>query len=170
LAVFLSGLCVCIPNITRPGSEDAIPNPYYEPEDILPHILGLEATPLEDTFAGSSYYLEGLLHLFVRENWRQQVSWVFPSITRIGFRSFVPDEPWQFFLFRNKGTGTDHLRFLRPPHRWTELRRLADECEGKDVPDLLKGFPIQHLCLLLVLPHRCSASGLRWLSSRLAEQ
>jgi hypothetical protein len=153
----------------RPGSDDPLPNPYYDAEAVLPYIHGLEVKPLHDSFAGSSYMLEGLTHLFVRANFKQQMLLTFPEITRIGFRSFSPEQPWQFYLWRNRGTGTDHLRFLKPPNRWGELRALAGESEGKDLPELLKQFPIQYFCFICVLPHRVTASGLRWASTRLEE-
>lgn len=163
------GLIKGIVQKNRPGNDDALANPYYDAEAMLPYLMGLEHTPLQDSFSGSSYTLEGLTHLFVRANFKQQMLLTFPEITRIGFRTFSPDEPWKFYLWRNRGTGTDRLRFLKPPHRWADLRSEAAESEGKDVPDLLKQFPIQYLCFICVLPHRTNASGLRWISTRLEE-
>ncbi len=159
-----------IHGITRqnhPKSEHALANPYYDPEMILPHLLGLEGKPLEDSFAGSSYYLEGLMHLAVRTNYKQSMKMVFPEITRIGFHSYVPEEPWQFFLLSNRGKGTSHTRFLKPPHKWEKLRTEAEECEGKDIPAIMKRFPLLYSCLLMVMPHRVSASGLRWLATEM---
>jgi hypothetical protein len=153
----------------RPGSGDALASPYYDAESILPHVLGLEPKPLRDSFAGSSYMLEGLMHLFVRANFKQQMRLTFPEITRVGFRSFATEEPWQFYLWRNRGIGTNHHRFLKPPHKWCELTALAAECEGKDLPNLIKQFPIQYLCFQCVYPHRTTACGVRWISTQLEQ-
>jgi hypothetical protein len=137
---------------------------------MLPHLHGLEQKPLEDSFAGSSFYLEGLMHLAVRTNYKQAMKMIFPEITRIGLCSYVPDESWQFFLLRNHGKGTNHTRFLKPPHKWQTLRTEAEECEGKDISGIIKRFPLLYLCLLMVMPHRVSASGLRWLETEMDKQ
>jgi hypothetical protein len=167
--VLIHTLIQAITRKNRPGSDGALANPYYDAEATLPHVLGLESKPLRDSFSGSSYLLEGLTHLFVRANFKQQMFLSFPEITRIGFRSFVPDQPWQFYFWRNRGTGMDQIRFLQPPHRWGKLRAEAAESQGKDLPELLQQFPIQYLCFICVLPHRATAGGLRWASTRLEE-
>jgi hypothetical protein len=151
----------------QPGQKDALANPYYDAEAILPYVLGLERKPLRDSFAGSSYFLEGLLHLAVRTNYKEAIKSIFPDVTRVGLKSYVPEEPWQFYLFDNVRRGTSHQRMLPLPQSWPNLRALAEESEGKEIPRLLKQFPILYLCFLCVLPHRANASGLRWLSTQL---
>lgn len=152
-----------------PESKGGLHNPYYDAEAVLAHSLGLDNPPIEDSFAGSSYMLEGVLHLLVRTMWKQSLVSIFPAITHVGFRSFVPDEPWQFYRYRNRETGIEHQRFLRPPHRWPELQAAAAESEGKEVPEMLRQYPIQYLCFIITLPHRANSSGVRWVSSRLEE-
>ena len=154
----------------RPGSEDALANAYYDAETILPHEFGLARKPLNDSFSGKSQFLEGLTHLFVRANFKQEMKGLFPDITRIGFRSFDPGDDWRFLMYRNWNHGTDVERYLEPPHRWSELRDEAAECDGKDVPVLLKDYPLQYLAMLMVMPYRANASGLRWLDTQLQEQ
>jgi hypothetical protein len=146
----------------------SLPNPYYDAETFLPHLLGLEHEELNDSFHRSSYYLEGLLHLFIRANFKQQLRWMFPSITKLGMRHYVPSAPWRYYFWRDR-SGKNHHRFLQPPHSWSALKKLAADDAGDDLPPLLKRDPIACLCFLLVYPHRVSASGLRWLSSRLAD-
>lgn len=148
--------------------EGKLPNPYYDPESVLPHLVGVATDDLEDSFRGSSYYLEGLLHLFVRTNLKQTARWIFPSITRMSFRHHASGQPWRYYLYRDKG-GTNYQRFLEPPHKWSELRNQAAESRGDDLPKLIKEYPIPYLAFLTVYPHRVNASGLRWLSSRLLE-
>lgn len=152
-----------------PGSERPLPNPYYEPEAILPHLLGLEEKPPVDAFAGYSYTLEGLLHLFARAGYKQHMTLTYPEVTRVGFRSFEPEEPWHFYRYRNGASGKDHLRYLQPPHSWARLREAAAEDTGAGIPPLLRRFPIQYLCFLCVMPHRVNASGLRWLDGQLGQ-
>ena len=52
----------------EPKGEGLLASPYYEAEDILPHMLGVAEEPLMDSFSGQSYALEGLIHLYVRGN------------------------------------------------------------------------------------------------------
>jgi hypothetical protein len=143
-------------------------NPYYDAESIIPRLLGLEAEPLEDSFARASFLLEGVLHLFIQTNYKQHMKYIFPQITPVCCRSFVPDEPWRYFIYRNRD-GKVLDRMLQPPHRWPDLRSQASECEGKEVPGLLRQYPIHYLCFICVYPHRANSSGLRWISTRLQE-
>jgi hypothetical protein len=152
-----------------PKGEGNFANPYYEPEVILPHVIGIEAGPLPDSFRESSFMLEGLMHLFARTNYKQHMKYIFPAITRIGLRSFVPEQPWHFYLYRNP-TGTGYQRWLKPPHRWADLKSRASECSGEGLPDLLRQFPIPYLCFICVFPHRVTPSGLRWVSTRLQDR
>lgn len=153
--------------LNKPDGETPLFNPYYDAEACLPHLYGLSKEPLNESFAGSSYYLEGLMHLFVRSNLKQRLRITFPDVTRIGFRSFLPEQPWQFFRYSNEASGTDVERFLTPPHRWSELQELAKECSGNDLPEFLRHFPLHYLAILLVMPHRVNSSGLRWLATEM---
>ena len=152
------------------GENDGpLANPYYAAEDYLPHIFKLEPEGLQDSFGRSSYYLEGLLHLFVRENWKQHLRWIFPSITKLGMRHYVPGNPWKFYFHRDK-TGKNHHRIMQPPHKWSALREQAAEDRGEGLPERIRDHPIAYLSFLCVYPHRVNSSGLRWLSSRLLEE
>lgn len=75
------------------NSTSFLANPYYEAEDILPHImtpiLGASEEPLEETFTGRSYTLEGLVHLFVRKNWKQTMKVVWPNVSKLASISSV---------------------------------------------------------------------------------
>ena len=55
------------------GDETALANPYYESEMILPHLFGLATDPLDDSFSGHSHFLEGLVHLFARSNFKREM-------------------------------------------------------------------------------------------------
>lgn len=146
-----------------------LPNPYYDAETYFPHHLGLEPDPLEDSFKGSSYYLEGLLHLLIKTNLKQRIRDIFPSVTRLSTRQYIPDEQWQYYFFRTHDVGRTAQRFMQPPHKWSVLREVAHECQGDDLPQLIKEFPLGYLCFLCVYPHRVNSSGLRWLDSKLEE-
>ena len=79
-----------------PNSKIFLANPYYEVEDILPHllapILGPSEDPLDDTFTGKSYALEGIVHLVVRRNWKHNMKIRWPGISRLNYISFKPEK------------------------------------------------------------------------------
>lgn len=153
-----------------PNAKHGLPNPYYDIDASLEIELQFRSPPEEDVFAGKAYFLEGVLHLFVRGNWKQEVASMLPDVTRIGFTEFCPAELWQWYRYRNGETGTLRTRFMQPPHRWGSLRAEANEDQGNDLPSLVKGNPLMYLAILLVMPYRVSAGGLRWVASAIDEK
>jgi hypothetical protein len=87
-------------NLNTDKSNFGLPNPYYSPEEILPYLHGLTQNRLGDSFVGSSYGLEGLVHLFVRTNRKSQLKFMWPAITRLAVMSFYPKDKWGFYLWR----------------------------------------------------------------------
>ena len=163
-------LIEAICRMNQRSSNIGLANPYYDAETILPYQFNLAGHSLDDSFPGHSFYLEGLMHLFVRCNFKMEMKRFFPALTRIGLCSFQPESDWQFFLQRNWNRGTLTQRFLVPPHRWSELRKEAAEDQGSSLPSLLKTFPLGYLAMLLIMPYRGTPNGLRWLASQIDEQ
>jgi hypothetical protein len=152
-----------------PQSTNAIANAYYDAETLMPHHFGLSTKPLEDAFDGKSHYLEAILHLFTRANLKQRAKLIFPPVTRIAFREYKPEQPWQFFVYRNGDGGVNVERFLVPPHSWNDLRMKAAECAGGELPDVLRAYPLGYLAMMLVMPHRGTSNGIRWLATQMDE-
>ena len=153
-----------------PNSRTFLANPYYEAEDILPHlfapILGPGEDPLEETFTGSSYALEGLVHLFIRRNWKQTMKGLWPSVSKLAFVSFKPENPWDFYRWRNKD-GKRWDVFPKPMQDWEELKALSFESKGSCIPPTIKSDPILLLLFLCVYPHRMNAEIMRWLDTQM---
>ncbi len=152
----------------HPDSKTYLPNPYFDEEKILPHLLGLTTEKLDEEFKGASYTVEGIMHLFVRRNWKQEMKFLWPNITRVGFYSFKPENLWQFYLWRSeKGT---NISFY-PPYtkEWEKLKEESFEHEGKDIPIYLKKHYVFFILFLIVYPHRVRADVLRWLDTKLIE-
>lgn len=155
-----------------PNSRTFLANPYYEAEDILPHlfapILGPGEDPLEETFTNSSYALEGLVHLFVRRNWKQAIKGLWPNVSKLASISFKPKNPWDFYRWRNKD-GKRCDVFPKPVQEWEELKALSFESEGSCIPLSIKDDPILLLLFLCVYPHRMNAEIMRWLDTQMQE-
>ena len=88
-----------------PKGVERLANPYYEAEDILPHLLEVAEEPLMDSFSGESYALEGLIHLYVRGNSmqsKQSMKCLWPDVTRLMYQSFEPANFCDFYRWRNE--------------------------------------------------------------------
>ena len=99
---FLFGLITALAVANGRNGHRAIPDPYYGINDVLESAYGLGEKHIGDDFGGRSHTLEGLLHVYVRRNWKQHVRRLWPSITHVGFESYTPGEPWLFFLWRDR--------------------------------------------------------------------
>ena len=170
--IFLCHLISAICQRNGPNSKTFLANPYYEADDLLPHlfapILGPGEDPLDETFTGSSYALEGLVHLFVRRNWKQTMKGLWPGISKLASVSFKPKNPWDFYRWRN----TDGKRwdmYPEPTKKWEELKALSFESEGACIPPTIKNDPILLLLFLCVYPHRMNAEIMRWLDTQMKD-
>jgi hypothetical protein len=164
----LLGVINAITTANAPASQQALANPYYTIEDILPALVGMADEPLENHFNEASFSLEAFIHLFVRRNWKQAMRTVWPETTRIHTRRFKPTRRWEYYFWQcDRG---QYEETIAPPNQnWDDLRRISSEHEGRDVPRLMRDLPIQYMCFLCVFPHRLHANGIRWVASRLDE-
>ena len=164
----LGGLISSICKRNGPSGRRPYASPYYGPEDILPHILGVAEEPLMDSFRGESYALEGLAHLYVCRNWKQRMKSLWPGVTRLMYMSFEPENFCDFYRWRNE---EGQNRTVSPQHTqdWEELRELASESDGACIPPSIKKYPILLLLFLCVYPHRMNAEILRWLDTQMEQ-
>ena len=155
-----------------PNSKTFLANPYYQVEDILPHllapILGPSEDPLDDTFTGKSYALEGIVHLVVRRNWKQNMKIRWPGISRLNYISFKPENSWDFYRWENEN-GTRKDMSPKKTQEWEELKKLARDPGGDCIPLSIKDDPILLLLFLCVYPHRMNAEIMRWLDTQMKE-
>ena len=170
--IFLCHLISAICQRNGPNSKTFLANPYYEAEDILPHIfapiLGPGEDPLDETFTGSSYALEGLVHLFVRRNWKQTMKDLWPGVSKLASVSFKLKNSWDFYRWRNKD-GKRWDVYPEPIQKWEELKELSFESEGACIPPTIKNDPILLLLFLCVYPHRMNAEIIRWLDTQMKD-
>ena len=164
----LSDLISLICKLNGPEGRGLLANPYYEAENILPHILGVAEESLMDSFRRESYALEGLIHLYVRRNWKQRMKSLWPSVTRIMYQSFEPENSCDFYRWRNRA-GAHKTVSPKPMQEWDELKTLAFESDGTCIPPSIKKHPILLLLFLCVYPHRMNAEILRWLDTQMKQ-
>lgn len=164
----LSKLIASICELNRPKGNTflAVANPYYEAEDVL--FLGPTERPFTYDFRGKSYALEGLVHLFVRRNWKQRMKRLWPDVTRIANASFEPENFSDFYRWRNQ-EGTNKIVVPKRTQEWEALKALAFESAGTNIPPSIKDYPILLLLFLCVYPHRINAEILRWLDTQMKQ-
>ena len=117
---------------------------------------------------GKSYALEGLVHLFVRRNWKQTMKFLWPGVTRLNWVSFEPENPWDFYRWRTQ-EGTNKIVVPKRTQEWEALKALAFESNGTNIPPSIKDYPILLLLFLCVYPHRINAEILRWLDTQMKQ-
>ena len=164
----LRNLISLICKYNAPRRRRGLASPYYEAEDILPHCLGVAEEPLMDSFRGESYALEGLVHLYVRRNWKQTMKSLWPEFTRLASVSFKPENFCDFYRWRNEN-GTNMIVYPKHRQEWEEVKALSFEAEGACIPPSIKDNPILLLLFLYVYPHRMSAEMMRWLDTQMKE-
>jgi hypothetical protein len=151
----------------KENQTEPIPNPYYCAVDVLTKRFGFPDAMGNDDFLGSSYSLEALVHLFVRQNWRQPAKLFWPAVTKIWFHRFDPRDKWRLFLWKT-GKGTHWSVHPKLNHTWKALSAEASECKGKSVPASIRDIPHLFMLFLCVYPHRLNAENVRWLDSALS--
>ena len=171
--IFLCHLISAICQRNGPNSRTFLANPYYEADNILPHILapilGPAADPLEETFTGSSYALEGLVHLFIRTPWKQTMKRLWPGVSKLASISYKPENSWDFYRWMNKKEGKRYDVYPKPMQEWNDLKAASFESEGNCIPPTIKEHPILLLLFLCVYPHRMNAEIIRWLDTQMQQ-
>ena len=170
--ILIRDLISSICTLNRPGNGTLLANPYYEAEDILPHLLAdilmPPPEPLRESFEAKSHALEGLVHMFVRRNWKQAMKSLWPGVTRLTFITFKPENKWDFYRWKNKN-GTRYDKYPKRTQDWEELKTFASESEGTCIPPTIKEHPILLLLFLCVYPHRMNAEIIRWLDTQMQQ-
>lgn len=165
---FLIGALInTICNHRKYNTNSILANPYYELEKIVPIMLKLTNEPLEESFEEISYFLEGLVHIFVRRNWKQEIKSLWPSISHFSFMRFETKEKWQFFKWRCEN-GISKQVMCKHKKNWNDLKQEALESKGECIPDILKKKPILLLLMMVVYPHRMNSEIVRWLDTVLS--
>jgi hypothetical protein len=159
---------ICHSNAPSADPEKTFPSPYHSASDILSQRFGLAEEKWDEDFRRHSYSLEALIHLYVRQNWKQAFMPLWTDVTRVSFTRFDPESKWRFFLW-NTDRGTHWSVCPEYPKRWADLRDEAWENDGSCLPMSIKKYPFLLLLFLCVYPHRMNAETVRWLDSRLRE-
>ena len=149
------------------GEGEPLASPYYDAGQVAQHqyrkVLGC-ADPFEgDSFEGDSYFCETLMMCLVRSNLKSVCQDLWPDFTRIGHERVVPDQAWQFGLYRTGDAATNQTQIYPPTVQWSELQQICKEQLAADVPAALVADPALLLLFVNVFPFRATFSAMGFL-------
>lgn len=174
---FLKMIIDTIIGVSKKGL--GLANPYYRENDLMPlHLQSILRTeihpgisfgiePMDDNFKYTSFYLSGIIQIFVRLNYKQAMRFLWPSVTRFSFKYFQVEKEWHFFKWKNKDVGKEKSSLPNLTQSWEELRRAASNYDENQIPNLLEINPIFSLLFLIYFPHRVNPDFLKYLDSAL---
>lgn len=152
-------------------SKSALASPYYEFEEVARTRMKLDqlwdASAIgRETFAGSAYTAEPLVHLLVRTNRKITCKAIWPDFTRLGHRGLATAAPWQYCLLKVRA-GLDETRMYPATYEWNRLRA---EATNTDVPAISYELLVRNWLLAFwwqVAPYRFNAGASRFFAESL---
>lgn len=141
-------------------SQSPLPAPYYSFEQIARFSMRLdqsrESSSLEgETFTGSAFTAELLLHLLVRTNLKQKCKRIWSEFSRLAHRTCIPDHMWAYCCLRAT-QGVDQTKLYPYTYEWDVLKREALTSENLGVPIELAQRPWLLALWWQVAPYRCT--------------
>lgn len=162
----LYSLIETISKSNQPREKIPLHNVYYLEDDIINGSFGFLDKPINDSFNGNSYTLESLLYLFVRRWWKQNTKYIWPDISRLSITFFQPDNKYDFYRWSNKN-GITIVKYLHPTQNWSDLLKMSEENDTKNIPEYLKDNIIFCILFLCVFPQRINSDIVRWIDSNI---
>lgn len=151
----------------KTGEEEPLASPYYDAEEVVQHqyreVLGCQDPFEGDGFGGVSYFCESLMMCLVRANLKQTCQKLWPDFTRINHERIVPDQAWQFGLYRTGDAAKNETQIYPSTVQWSDLQEICKEHAAADVPGALKADPVLLLLFVNIFPFRASFSAMRFL-------
>lgn len=162
----IAGLVEAVVKLNQHGKTTALPSPYFGAEEVIRNQLSLDrhgdASGLRrETFAGSAYTAEALLHLLVRTNLKRSCKMIWPDFTRLGHRRLVFAAPWHYCLL-NVDVGVDETRFYPPSYEWAQLKSEATHEENPAIPSELLARNWLLAFWWQIAPHRFTSDASRY--------
>lgn len=148
------------------NKNSTFPDPYVDFDSYIKNIYDKKNAPQEKIFNGASYSIECFTHLFAMKNFKNEMRFLWPGISRLQHHKFIFKNKWEFYKWKaNEGTTVYEVPPLQKS--WAELCKESNEHSGDDLSLIIKNNPIYYLCHILVYPHRLNSNGGRWLIKKL---
>ena len=141
----IAGLVKTVIARNQNKSMSPLATPYYSYDEIARFRLHLEdaektSTGNQETFAGSTFTAEPLIHLLVRTNLKQTCKALWPDFTRISHRVCLPDNKWEYCTLTIK-SGVDETKIYPSTYNWNNLKTEATQLTNGRIPAELSARP-----------------------------
>lgn len=125
-------------------SNSPLAAPYYDFSDVAKHRYQLlkigEDGPFErETFAGSAFTAQALMHLMVRTNNKSQCKALWPNFCRLSHRGLDFEEGWHFCLLRTTA-GVESTHIYPSSYKWSDIKLEALEIRS-NIPEAMSERP-----------------------------
>jgi len=149
------------------GTAKPFASPYFSLSSVVRWLHGIGSGIEDDdigdaNFGYSSYFAEGLLHLAVRANLKDDCKKLWPPFTKVVQHYFEVEQPWQYCLIRSD-RGVNHSIVPEPTGHWTDLQAIAADITTPKVPSALRGDPVLLLLFAIIAPYRATPDVVRYL-------
>lgn len=160
-------LALLLLNKTGSSQGEPLASPYYNTEEVVQHqyskVLGC-LDPFEgDSFDRQSYFCESLMMCLVRSNLKPACKELWPMFTKLSHERVVPDQAWQFCLYRTGDAARNETHIYPSKVHWGDLQKICEERSAEDIPVALKADPVLLLLFVNIFPFRASFSTIGFL-------
>lgn len=145
--------------ITRNQSNSDVPlaAPYYDFSEVGKHRfnllkIGEGSLSEKETFAGSAFTAQTLMHLMVRTKDKSKCKELWPNFSRISHRGLTFEEGWHYCLL-NVRAGVEETYIYPPTYKWSSLKSDALELTSY-IPEAMSERPSLLSLWWQVAPHR----------------
>ena len=138
-------------------SAEALAGPYHDTEEVLMHKLGAESDLEIEEFDGHSYMLHTAIEWLARRLLRQNLSMMWPDITRVRFVEFQPSSPDQLLSVEDED-GQLKMWDAARPQSWAKLLEQARSLDRRCIPEVLWSQREMIPYLPLLFPYRLTSN------------
>lgn len=140
----------------------ALSAPYYDFSEVAKHRynlfkLGEEKLFERETFAGSGFTIQVLMHLLVRTKNKSKCRHLWPNFSRISHRSLKFEKPWHYCLYKTE-FGAEKTHIYPPSYSWDQLKEDAFKITS-EIPSALAKRPALLSLWWQVAPHRVNVDS-----------
>lgn len=149
------------------GGKAPLPSPYYAFDEVARHNAREFLKPSDDALEGesfrtTSFYALPLLQMLAARGLKGVCASAWPDMTRINHKRFIPEQRWQYGLWRTQ-SGIEETVQLPKTQQWDTLFSEAKSVECSEAPGLLLTQPLLLMLLVILFPYRGTPNVIRHL-------
>jgi len=140
----------------QPHSEEALPDPYHDVDDLLLEAFSPDMLRDEERWDGQAYTLHVAIEWLARRHLRQHIADIWADVTRVEFLELRPSQP-EYYLAMQDTNGILDMRQPPMPESWARISASAETINLSALPKLLCERRELLPYLPLLFPHRLTS-------------